>query len=613
MYRVLVPVAIVVAAVLLVLGIEENKPRADFVFVNRGDVFTLDPQRMSWLTDMQVAYCLYEGVVRWNTSDFSIEPAAAKSFAISDDGLTYTFHLREDARWSNGARVTAYDFQYSWMRLLTPDTSSDYSSFFFVIQGAKEFWDWRTEQLKQKNKKKMYSLEEIEGVFKETVGIQVVDEYTLQLKLEHPVPYFLDQLALAVCSPVYKPAVEGWDLEDSKQESMVSDGWQNVDAPPMELRRWVEIDSENGRIKQKYFWARPRSLVSNGPFMLVEWRYKRDMWLARNPHYHSPEITTLDSIQAVTVSDANTAVLAFEGGQSDWLSSVNVDYQPDMLLEKRNGERTNIHAFPTFGTDFFSFNCRPTLNSGAANPFYESSVRRAFVLATDREAIVTHATRLNEPTVNSFVPPNSIEGYGEVSGLEFNPVVAKEEFASAGWIDRDGDGMVEDENGNPFPPIDLLYTTNTPRYKWMSLALRDQWRRHLGVSVELRGTDNKFFSADLHSGNFMVARGRWYGDYGDPTTFLDVFRSDNGNNDRGFSDPYIDAALDNAALEQDPVKRLAMLRTIEERLFTKDVPLLVVCQLLQLYMYDPERVSGLTSHPRLVQHYWRVTVQEDSK
>ena len=132
----------------------------------------------------------------------------------------------------------------------------------------------------------------------------------------------------------------------------------------------------------------------------------------------------------------------------------------------------------------------------------------------------------------------------------------------------------------------------------------------MGVTVKLRGTDNKFFSSDLRAGNFMVARGRWYGDYGDPTTFLDIFRSDNGNNDRGYSNPAIDEALDLAAIEQDQVKRFAMLRDVEEQLFTEEVPMLVVCQLLQLYMYDPERVTGLTSHPRLVQHLWRVRVSD---
>ena len=607
MFRIFAPVVLLVAVSVFVIGFEENEPRADFVFVNRGDVFTLDPQRMSWLTDMQAAYCLFEGVVRWNTIDFSIEPAAAESYSVSGDGLTYEFHLREDARWSNGAKVTAYDFQYSWMRLLTPDTSSDYSSFFFVIKGARDFWNWRTEQLKNKQ---VVSIEDVGRDFERMVEINVIDENKLVVKLEHPVPYFLDQLALAVCSPVYKPAVEGWDIAGKEHALALSDGWQNVAPPPMSSRKWTKVDSESGRILQQYFWARPGSLVCNGPFMLELWRYKRDMKFVRNPYFHSPELTVLDSIHAITIADPNTAVLTFESGALDWLSSVNVDYQPDILAQKVHGERTNIHAFPTFGTDFFSFNCRPKLNSGDDNPFNNSSVRRSFVCATNRESIVEFATRLHEPVVTSIVPPNSIVGYGDVNGLGFNPTMAKKELASAGWEDRDGDGMVEDIHGNPFPTIDLLYTTNTPRYKWISLELRDQWKKHLGVSVELRGTDNKFFSADLHSGNFMVARGRWYGDYGDPTTFLDIFKTENGNNDRGFSNPEIDAALDEAANEQDQQKRLAMLRDIEERLFIEEVPMLVICQLLQLYMYDPEKVHGLTFHPRLVQHLWRVSVSD---
>jgi oligopeptide transport system substrate-binding protein len=106
----------------------------------------------------------------------------------------------------------------------------------------------------------------------------------------------------------------------------------------------------------------------------------------------------------------------------------------------------------------------------------------------------------------------------------------------------------------------------------------------------------------------MIARGRWYGDYGDPTTFLDVFRTDNGNNDRGFTSPEIDAALDRAAKEKDPATRLALLQEVEKILFTEEVPMLVICQLMQLYMYDPEKIHGLTSHPRLVQHLWRVRV-----
>ena len=118
MYRLLLPVAFHVVVVLSLLGFDNTEKRADFVFVNRGDVFTLDPQRMSWLSDMQIAYCLYEGLVRWNTEDFSIELAAAENLKVSNDERTYTFSIKDTAKWSNGAPVTAHDFRYSWMRLL---------------------------------------------------------------------------------------------------------------------------------------------------------------------------------------------------------------------------------------------------------------------------------------------------------------------------------------------------------------------------------------------------------------------------------------------------------------------------------------------------------------
>ena len=603
--RFLLPIAILFVVVVAVFTFEEKYPESDFVFINRGDVFTLDPQRMSWLNDMQMAYCLYEGLVRWNPSDFSIELAAADSVEQSEDGLSYMFHIREDAKWSNGAPLTSYDFQYAWMRLLTPDFASDYSGFFFSVKGARAYWNWRTKQLANKT---ALSVEELLVVFGEGVGITILDASTLRVELEQPVPYFLDQLALAVCSPVYKPCVEGWNVDQNESENIRTVGWHAVDPPEMSERKWISVDKTTGRLKQKYMWARPHTLVSNGPFMLDSWRYKRDMRLIRNPFFHSPDQTSLDSIKAITISDTNTAIMAFESGGADWLNGVNADYQADMLQQKSRGERTNIHAFPTFGTDFFSFNCRENLNNGNVNPFHDSAVRRAFVFATDRTAIVKHATRLFEPTVSSFVPPQSIDGYETVVGIGFDADRATTELESAGWMDRDGDGFVENELGEPFPVIDVLYTTNTPRYKWVALELRDQWQKRLGVRVELRGTDNKFFSADLRSGNFMIARGRWYGDYGDPTTFLDVFRSDSGNNDRGFVNKDIDNALDFAALELAPKKRMQMLRDIEETLFTQEVPMLVVCQLLQLYMYEPDRVSGLTTHPRLTQQLWRVII-----
>src|SRR5688572_1819064 len=139
---------LLIAAVLVGAAFWDRTPqRADLVFVNRGDVFTLDPQRMSYMQDFRMAYALYEGVLRWNNHDLSIEPAAAELPEISQDRLTHTFHIRPQAKWSNGDPVTAHDFVYSWKRLLFPDTAADYSNLFFIVDGAEEFFTWRSDQL----------------------------------------------------------------------------------------------------------------------------------------------------------------------------------------------------------------------------------------------------------------------------------------------------------------------------------------------------------------------------------------------------------------------------------------------------------------------------------
>ena len=134
---------------LLVVWFDDPGPRSDFTWSTTSDVFTLDPQRMSYLEDMRVGSALYEGLVRFDPQRNGFDPGAARSWTTSDDGLTWTFHLREDGRWSNGRPVTAHDFAWSWMRLLTPDTAASYSGLFLPIDGARKTWAARNEDLER--------------------------------------------------------------------------------------------------------------------------------------------------------------------------------------------------------------------------------------------------------------------------------------------------------------------------------------------------------------------------------------------------------------------------------------------------------------------------------
>ncbi len=185
-----------------------------------------------------------------------------------------------------------------------------------------------------------------------------------------------------------------------------------------------------------------------------------------------------------------------------------------------------------------------------------------------------------------------------LGGLFF---AAIQHVASAGWSDRNDDGIVENAQGESFPTVDILYSTASPRYQNLALAMRDMFKRELRVAAECRGKDSKLYKEDLKKGNFMIARGGWYGDYGDPTTWLDLQKSGNGNNDRGYSNPKLDAMLEDAARTSDAAERLKKLAACEQWLFTEEMPLIPLCTYVTVYMYDPSRITGMSEHPRLEQ------------
>ena len=611
MSRLLVPLIILCAALGVLLSIEQPGNDADLIIASEDEIKTLDPQRMSWLHDMRLAYALYEGLTRWNTNDFTIEPAIAQSWNSSEDGLLWRFHIDPQARWSNGTPVTAHDFVWSWQRLLLPDTAADYSDLLFPVQGAEEFWNWRAEKLASFSGGEQEAeelMEETDRRFHETVGIRALDHSTLELQLARPVPYLLDLLAFAPLLPVHRPSVEGWmvtdaDLEDMKEPS----GWHFMNPPPWSERRFIALSPQTGRLQVDHRWARPGTLVSNGDYVLDRWRYRRDLRLTRNPESRRPLNGAAREILVVSIPDPNTALLAFRAGEVDWLTGVSADVRQDLLNAASDSQADqtrlvrSIRAIPSFGTDFFSFNCRPTLPDGRANPFHQAEVRRAFALATDKQSIVNHVTGLHEPISGSMSPAGGIKGYEPPNGLGFDPDAALRELASAGW-GLDDEHNLRSASGELFPEIELLYTTSSSRHQRIATALRGQWEETLGVNVRLVGKDSKAFSVDLRQGDFMIARGRWYGDWGDPTTFLNLFRTGNGNNDRGFSNESIDAALAAADVQSDPAARYRSMAAVEKDLFEKHLPLLPICQIVEIGMYDPQQLSGMTTHPRLIQY-----------
>jgi oligopeptide transport system substrate-binding protein len=586
--RILAPFIFLTSLILISVWLDRPYPRADVVYANTSENFTLDPQRLSYQHDVRTSRSLFEGLVNVNGEHGTPEAAVAMSWQRSEDGRTWTYHLRDDARWSNGAPVTSHDFMYAWRRAILPDLAADYTGFFLSIEGAKDFFEWRVKALAE------FALspggadaagklwKETESRFATQVGLSAPDDHTLVVKLARPVAYWLDLCAFPAMFPVYPPLVESF----------------------------TRINPRTAQLEQDPGWTKGGVLVSNGPYQLVQWRPKRSMRFEKNPYYWNAANVPSQTIESIPIEDPNTAVLAFENGDIDWLTDTIVEYRGDMFDEAKRGQRENLHVLDAFGTDFFSFNCRPKLADGRTNPFANPAVRRAFTLAVDKTTIVNNITRLDETVATTFIPPDSIPDYQAPAGLAFDPIKARAELADAGWRDRDNDGVVENESGEKFPTVEIMYSAASPRYRDMAGALSAMWSETLHIQSAPRSRDPLGFKDALKQGDFMIARGGWYGDYGDPTTWLDLCRTGDGNNDRKYACPEFDALLDKAANELDPARRFQILQDAERIITERDLPMIPICHYVTVYMYEPARLTGLSRHPRLEQYLGRLQIKK---
>jgi oligopeptide transport system substrate-binding protein len=389
-------------------------------------------------------------------------------------------------------------------------------------------------------------------------------------------------------------------------------------------------------------WTKPGVLISNGPFELTLWRFKRDMRFEANPHFWDTESLAIRSIKIPSVEDPNTMVLAFESGAAQWVTDVTAPYRADILAQKHDfyrehaeeyealkaqgydqfeidrrlpdDPRKNVHAVPAFGTYWYNFNCLPTVN-GRDNPFADARVRRAFAMAIDKESIVNDVRRTGEPVARTIIPPGSIAGYESPRGLdcisdgktpqEREAIAARARalLADAGYPNPSED----------FPVTVELLFNKAAGHDLIAQAIAKNWERYLGVQTMLKQREIKVFRDDLKNQRYMTGRAGWYGDYGDPTTFLDINRKDDGNNDRKYASDQYESLLERAKNERNPDQRLALLSEAERLIMEEDLPMVPLFHYVTMYLFDPDEITGLNPHPRTTQNVFLIDVLGDGK
>lgn len=471
----------------------------------------LDPHIVTGVPESKVLMALLEGLVIRNPEGPNPLPGVAEDWTISRDGKTYIFNLRNDATWSNGDTVTANDFVYAWNRMLMPSLGSKYPDMLYDLVNAEEF-----------NKGLITDFSK--------VGVKALDDFTLEVDLKNPAPYFLELLCHYTTRPVHQKTIESFG----------------------------EMDTAGSQ------WTRPGNFVGNGPFLLDRWELNKVIVVKKNPTYWNSSVVRLNAIHFFPVDNASREDLMFRSGQLHVTSTV----PPEKVESYQVKYPQNIQIDPFYGTYYYRFNTQKA-------PFDNKLVRQALSLALNRTLIVERVTKGGQDEAFSFTPPDP-DTYFPPTTLEFNPEKARSLLKEAGLSDTS-------------LSVDLLYNTSEGHQK-LAQAIQQMWKTELDIDVTLTNTDWKVYLSRQSIGDFQIARAGWIGDYIDPKSFLDMMVTGRGNNQTGWSNKEYDNLLIAAANSTSQEERFRNFYEAE-KILIDEMPVIPIYTYTRIYMLH-EHVQG---------------------
>lgn len=616
-------------------------PPADFSFNNGDEVKTVDPQKATGQPEHRILTALFEGLLQ-NVPDPAGKqpdgntpiiqaPGVADRYELSADRRTYTFHIRKNAKWSDGSPLTPADFVWSWRRLLHPETASEYAYQLNYIVGAQAYnasevkaGDRVEVELDDRPYKDVDDRTFPQGTLRRGILIRTVKppepripEGTPDKKKRELTAGWREKWAHIV---EIKPTSQGKNGSgvswEEKGEQFTYSQNPSPDETPssQEIRKCkhvlVDFDSTvaikapndetlvvsltnptpyfkelvafyplypvNRRCVEEFGspgWTKPGRIISNGAFVLQSRRIRDRIRLHKNPNYWDAEHVKLNVIDAYPVKSETTCLNMYLSGQLDWGYPV-----PSVVIPDLKG-RTDYLSAPMFTTYFYRCNVtRP--------PMDNVLVRRALNLAINKREIVESVTRAGQLPATSFVPPG-MPGYTQPKGdinYERDVTEARRLLGEAGYSD-----------GKGFPKIQVLFNTQEG-HRTIAEVIQSNWKNNLGIDVELRNLEWGVFLSSLTKKDYQVARSAWVADYSDPNTFLDMFVTDGPNNQTGWSNAEYDKLIHDAAFEADEKKRMAMLLRAENILLSEQ-PILPIYSYVSNNMVKPY-VKGFTSNVR---------------
>ncbi|NIM92869.1 MAG: hypothetical protein GTO18_04040 [Anaerolineales bacterium] len=527
---------------------------------------TADPALATDNVSIDVAGMLFMGLTNYDI-DGSIIPWLAKDWFVSEDGLLWTFKLRDDVPWvryntgttevdfiydeeGNQRFVNAYDVEYAVKRTLDPDTASNYAYVLYVIENAEAVNAGE------------------EGVTLDDIGVRAVDDQTVEFELEFPAGFFPAVAGLWTAAPVPQ-----WTIEEAEVQ-----------------------------------WTEPGTVVSNGPYVMTEWIHGSELNMMKNPYWPDADSVQIDQIHGVMIVEESTEFAMYENGELD---SVGLPL----------AEVDRVKADPVLSEEYYNAPGTCTYFYGFANnkePFDDVRVRKAFNMSIDKESIVENVTKGGQIPAGHLAVPGTF-GAPEVGsvGLPYDPEGAK------ALLDE-----YLDEKGLEAADLDVVLMHNTGEgHQRIAQAIQQMWAVELGVDVSLENQEWAVFLDTIQNSTPLedmphVFRSGWCSDYPDENNWVyEVMHATAGANEqrRGCLDPtcnevelqQFDLLTEQARSEQDPALRKDLYFEAERILVEEEAAYLPIYYYTTMQMTKPylERDFQSLGH----KHFYWWKIDQDAK
>lgn len=450
------------------------------------------------------------------------QPAAAESVDISDDKLVYTFHLREDATWSNGDPVVATDYEFAWQQALNPEVASDYAYMLYFIHNAEPYFNGEVEWSE--------------------VGVKVIDDYTLEVTLDNPLPYATDLFAFPTLAPINQKFYE-------------------------------EVGADKYATDAEYFCC-------NGMYELTEWSHNSQIVFQKREDYWNADAVGPDEIVYKIITDSQAGLNSYLSREIDY-----TDLDSGEVVQQAEAAGFEVGVKPARSSYYLIVNTEDEFMSN-------QNLRLALAYSIDKQALVDTVYQNDNQPMTSFTPP-AIMGANDSSFQEALVAERGEMYPGSGDLEKAQEYLQAalEELGCTVDELNLsIDCADDSLRRNCATFLQEQWRQNLGIeNITVNSMQTKQVAANRQSGDYCMSLGGWSPDYNDAINFLDLWVTDGGNNDSFWSNEEYDNLIAQATAEADEEVRQQYLFDAEE-ILAAEMPIIPLYWQCQNYSYNKDKI-----------------------